>query len=157
LRNIFVYDRSFNTDPLVDWSTGYIVVKIIIYSLIIGWTLFTISLIQKLKSEKILPINLAFFGITAMVLLPASATYHTLFLIFPVAIFLSQFKKSSFMTISCYAAIGFIPLNYFYQFDKGGIQIIFAYPRLWLLSMMFVVMSYFIYHEIIDNLKSNKK
>ena len=69
-----------------------------------------------------------------LALLPASATYHFVLLVLPVALLLSlrpQMPGPLYYAIfGLYFILGFIPYRYFIPFDGSGIYTLFAYPRL---------------------------
>jgi hypothetical protein len=144
LRKIFVYDAALNPEPLINQASGFVLTKTIITALILGWAVYILYRVQKHHRKNAVPIQLAVLGITALLLLPASATYHFLFLIFPAAILLASIAKGpaqrfGWLIVGCYLAIGFVPLQWFYRFEGQGAALLLAYPRLWLMSLLFVV------------------
>jgi hypothetical protein len=140
-RRLFVFDPLHNPNPLVDSSTAYLLSLCCVYSLV------AISLVAAFKQsnhrfgKSSQSIQFALLGIAGLLLLPASATYHFLLLALPVALLLDgkEWTIPQKLLGVVYGFIGFIPYRYFEQFQSKGILTVFSYPRLILMSGLFVV------------------
>jgi hypothetical protein len=139
-RNLFVFDPLRNPKPLVDSSTAYLLSLCCVYGLV------AISLVLAFKQSirrfgiSSRSIQFALLGIAGLLLLPASATYHFLLLALPVALLLDgkewTIPQKSLGVV--YGFIGFIPYHYFEQFQSRGILTVLSYPRLILMTGLFV-------------------
>jgi hypothetical protein len=86
----------------------------------------------------------AYITVAAFVILPASATYHFLLLALPLVLYLApltRYGRYELMTISSYCAIGFFPYSWTSKFVEHSWLLPLAYPRLILISLMFVAMT----------------
>jgi hypothetical protein len=140
-RNLFVFDPLRNPKPLVDSSTAYLLSLCCVYGLVI--ISLVVALLQLKHRTAISSQNIQFslLGIAGLLLLPASATYHFLLLALPVALLLDgkewTIPQKSLGVV--YGFIGFIPYHYFEQFQSRGILTVFSYPRLILMTGLFMV------------------
>jgi hypothetical protein len=138
---LFVYDPQFNPHPFIDWPAGKSIFKIII-TLIVGlttiWTLF------KIRSENSSfrrAVCLSIPSLAALVLLPASATYHFILLASSLVLIILQpeingnIKMAILLT---YGLIGLIPYHLAFRLGEEW-GLLFAYPRLWLISILFIL------------------
>ncbi len=91
LNNLFVFDVVENPNPFLDWSVAKLVIKSILF-LLLGGACFHMFKRDKYEFNHI-TISIAVIG--AFVLIPASASYHFLLLIFPVAIIGKWLTESS--------------------------------------------------------------
>jgi len=144
LRTIFVFDAELNPSPLFDWKPGFEIMTLSITALVLAITGYVLYRIERILPNEATPIQLALAGLSALVLLPASATYHFLFLVFPVAILMTnlkgkQFENARWTMMALYAAVGFLPIGLLRSFTYKGMEIIFAYPRLLLVTSLFLV------------------
>ena len=91
-----------------------------------------------------------------MYLAPATATYHFLIIVLPVALLLNETIEYSLRwTIIIgiiFTAIGYIPYSFFRSFDAQGLFTLLAYPRLWLETILFITSWLFI--QAMTNQKS---
>ena len=141
-RHVFVADVASNPAPLIDWAAGYRIGKLIVTAAVAGLTGFAMWRLHHTNHPSRLALDLAIIGIAAMLLLPATATYHFLLLAFPVALFLSHLRDESqfsarFLILGSYAAIGFVTLIPFTRWKYSGWEILLAFPRLWLMTVLF--------------------
>ena len=94
-------------------------------------------------------------ALAALVLLPASATYHFILLLIPVGILLSDSiltERGSRIISFLYLGIGFIPYHFFFELGTNWFLPL-AYPRLFLMTLMYLVAVI----EIIFYLRANKR
>lgn len=140
-RNLFVYDAHLNPQPFLNWPAGRTVVKM---SAVI-FTVIPAGLIMYSHSRSLpvrqLCVYLSLPAMGLLVVLPASATYHFILLLIPLALVIRDrgLTTIAWVNIALYCSIGFIQYELFFLLaQKAGI--IFAYPRLWLMVLMFGLM-----------------
>ncbi len=147
-RNLFVYNKEFNLHPALNWPQGRIIFKIVI-TLIISSLLF-LNLYQYWLAplaERWL-VYLSMPMLAALVLLPASATYHFVLLVPPLALLMSRSlltKRTMYFMLAIYGLIGLIPYGLAFTLGRTW-GLFFAYPRLWLMTILFFVASYGLLH-----------
>jgi hypothetical protein len=142
LRRLFIFDPTLNPDPLFPSIILFYISK---YTIIAGVIIVTIMACRHAGSyfsNYVHEIQFAVVGIAGLLLLPAGATYHFLLLILPIGVLLSfadgiWFFEKKFL-LALYAAIGFIPYSLFKQFEGKGVLTLAAYPRLWLITAIFL-------------------
>jgi len=143
LRNLFVYDPQFNPHPFLDWKGGKLFFKItiaVLIALITAWTLFKIrSGTPPIRRAVCLSIP----SVAALVLLPASATYHFILLVPSLVLIIRQpdpdiNRHIKVAILVLYGFIGLIPYNLLFNLSEQ-LGLWLAYPRLWLISILFVV------------------
>jgi hypothetical protein len=136
-RNLFVYDPVANPTPWVDWPAGRSILKVIITSTVAAITIAVLFINR--RSPQRMHIFLAMPALGALVLLPASATYHFILLLFPLGLLLTGScfdRRVTNVLMVLYIAVGFIPYRGFFDMaDANGL--LFAYPRLWLVTLLF--------------------
>lgn len=135
LNNLFVHDAQFNPHPVFNFPAGFIFTKIIIWTMVLSILIlfYLKSYRQKCFFEMVSSLSI----ISLLILEPASATYHNLFLVLPFVIILKLLIDASqkfhqFYFSALFFLIGFLPtlLNKFYLFNDGNIFL--SYNRLWL-------------------------
>lgn len=140
LRHWFVPDPDFNPNPLFAWPAGRGIVKFILLSGVAFSIIGTVYRFRTSANFHVAALTLPILG--AMVMLPATATYHFILLVVPVALLINQSKW--FGKIWCivvaiiYAAIGFLPLSLFFE-ASNHLGIWFAFPRVWLITALYVL------------------
>ena len=99
----------------------------------------------------------AITGITAMVILPISASYHFLTLLFPLVLFISQYQKdvitwNPIVLLVLFSVIGWfnIGLTKALWDAQNFLAIVFSYPRL---ALMLFIWGYMIY--LLETIPSN--
>ena len=151
LYRLFIPHIVENPSPLINWAPGFIIFKTGIHLLIGGLAIFALFRVMKKSPSQSLQLQLAICGITALVLLPASATYHFNLLIFPVILLFKNDSPvisdiTSLLIIACYIMIGFIPLLFPLNMSLSGYGIFLAYPRLWVVTLLFFTSLLYISH-----------
>ncbi len=139
-RNMFIYNTQYNPDPIMNWPMGLLISKGIICLLIIISLGFTLFQFRRAEDKIRIPVCVAMLSLAAFVVLPASATYHFAMILFPLVLIL-RLKLSPKLLISIigiYCLIGFIPYSFFFALGKS-LGLIFAYPRLWLVSILYTL------------------
>ncbi|MGC4022298.1 MAG: glycosyltransferase [Cyclobacteriaceae bacterium] len=151
-RNLFVLDPEFNPHP---WINIPMLKNVFLALIIISIGTFTsIILFQFRSHEKKEAVYFSLPALAAMVVFPASASYHFILLLVPIIILMSSFifdKSYSFIAISIYVAIGFIPYSWFFHLGENGTAA--AYPRLYLLVILYFV----VIKGLMNGLKEKQK
>jgi hypothetical protein len=130
--------------PLFDASAGYGWALGIVYCVLacvfsIGWKALT-----KLDSAERFYQEFAYISAASFVILPATATYHALLLVPALLLHLApcaRFRGFALVTLLSYCAIGVWPYSWTSGFVMRGWLLVFAYPRLWLVTVMFFAMT----------------
>lgn len=144
LRRLFVFDPVANPLPVFDWPPGYHFGKAIFFIAVLGSLGWQWCRLRGWPPDDALALRLAVFALGAFVLLPASATYHMVLLLLPLSLLLATGKSALprwavVSILGCYTAIGFIPYSWFYRLADSPITLPLAYPRLWLLAVLYCV------------------
>ncbi|MDC1162244.1 glycosyltransferase 87 family protein [Tenacibaculum sp.] len=143
LNNLFVYDSIKNPFPIINAS---ILKPIIKYSLFAGIVSFLFVLFKKNKFQTT-PLFVSICIIGIFIMLPASASYHFLLLLFPLlSIFMWLKSSNSKKTIGIIAIIVLITFSlqahHIPNFKKfSTINLLLHYPRFWGLLCLFLVLS----------------
>ena len=119
---------------------------------------YLIVLFRLVKRKVHINYLFAFTGFAAMVVLPASASYHYLLMLFPLVLFMSKYKMevpnwNPIWMLVLYSAIGWFNIG-FTQFlweSTNPLAILLCYPRLWLLLFMWVYMIYLLEKVTLGN------
>jgi hypothetical protein len=108
------------------------------------------------ESLKMIAINRSIYfslpSLAALALLPASATYHFILLIIPIAILWSDSfltRRESAIIAALYLCIGFIPYHFCFELGKA-VFLPLAYPRLWIMTLLY----FFVVYSVIQHLKN---
>jgi Glycosyltransferase family 87 len=96
--------------------------------------------------------SIGLLGILTLLLAPATASYHFTLLWLPVALLIGYFVRERMAFWGCfvlavYTLIGFFPYRFSQPFEGRGGLTLLAYPRLLLLSLMFVGCVYAIWRR----------
>ncbi len=142
-RRLFVPDAALNPSPFVNWPSGLAAGTTLIAGSVLVYTLDRVFALQKDRTFGSLELQFALVTIMGLVLLPASATYHFVLLILPIAVLFARrdvFPGRTFFPIAMlYVALGYIPYHLFAKFDGEGILSIIAYPRLIVMTLLFAL------------------
>lgn len=153
LNNLFVYHKTQNLNPFINYSALKPIIK---YSFFTGIASILFILFKKNKF-KATPIFVSLCLISIFILLPATASYHFLLLLFPLLIifkWLNNFKsKTPISVVSLLSLITFsiqthhIPnLSNFFT-----INLLLHYPRFWILLCLFLVLSHYFNNHLSKN------
>lgn len=142
LRSLFVRDALFNPQPFIDSSLTFVVARAI--ALITPSALFFWYLVRPGCSEHKMSLVLAALFALVLLLAPATATYHFLVLSIPLAMLYSDFPKDSqtgkyLIILLLYMGVGAVPAGAMERLGLSGLWIALEYPRLYLLSGLFMV------------------
>ena len=148
-RRLYIYDANTNPFPVQRWEMGFDIFRYGVLLIIVSITVLLLKNIFSLSKEFRNALSFSLLTIVSLLLSPATATYHFLLLIFPIAILLTYTKQFEyrwfyFFFIATFGAIGYIPYSFFKQFDGADIFTLFAYPRLWLMNIIFITTVLFI-------------
>ena len=142
LRRMFVFDAARNPQPLVHSAMLYslLLYTIILICIVPG----VVATVRLLRRDAATETTLAVLCTLALLLAPATATYHFVLLWLPVGILLRHYvdngeRMLTLLTLCVFAAIGFLPYSWFDRFDGRGIVTIAAYPRLLLLAVLYLL------------------
>ncbi|WP_167571914.1 glycosyltransferase family 87 protein [Aquimarina algiphila] len=145
LNNLFVYDQFKNPFPLLNLS---ILKPIIKYSLL-GVTMVLLFYTFKRNHYQVTPIIISIGIIGVFVMIPASASYHFLLLLWPILCiieWLISFKsKKALVIISIMIFLTFTIQQYHIpNLDQlSTINLLLHYPRFWSLLCVFLLLNYY--------------
>jgi hypothetical protein len=146
LRNLFIEDPIENKMPLFNSPGTFIAARVLIYLIFIGATVYIVYRIR--HGKNFLAFATIILTLLALVLSPASATYHLLLLSFPLILLLFETlgQKKIFYSIcfiSVYILIGYLPfvINNVHFLKEN---LLFGFYRLWLLVIFFIAAARFI-------------
>jgi hypothetical protein len=152
-RRLFVFDATSNPHPLVAQPGlqvfGVAVTKIALF-LVAVTTLVRVA--RNEPAASIAP-SVGILGILALLVAPATATYHFVLLWLPVGLLVDYFFRKcvpvgAYLTLGTYALIGFFPYRLTQSLEGRGGLTILAYPRLFLLLAMFTACVYFVWNSV---------
>ncbi len=139
LNNLFVFNQSENNSPIINWAFGKTLFQIAIYSIVITVTCkYVIHIKKNIQSSSLRASTLiSLLIIASLVLLPASASYHMLFLIIPVSFILGLkndiYKVSMIFLV---IAINFFPFPF--SSNDNLLFLILSFPRLFALLTILI-------------------
>lgn len=141
-RRLFLFDAALNPHPMFDAALLYPITKYLSVALVLAATASVV--VRMAKRQAVSGNMLALLSVAALLVAPATATYHFLLLCLPVGILLAGFHRDGntrlfWLTLGAYCAIGFLPYKFFAVFDGHAAFTLLAYPRLWLLILLFIV------------------
>ncbi len=148
LNNLFIYDQFKNPFPFLDSPILKPLIKYSLLGVITGLLLIAF----KKNSYEITPTIVSIGIIGAFVMIPASASYHFLLLLWPVLClfkWLISFKsKQILVIISIMIFVSFtIQHHHIPNFNEfPAINLLLHYPRFWSLLCVFLILNY--YHII---------
>ena len=139
--NLFSKDVIINPDPVYDWPAGVFVLKFVVFFGLISTFCFVI---YKLRTHpNLAEYSIVFCSLFALAYSPASASYHLLLMLFPVALLIKlQNDNERFIAfLICFLfLIGFSGI--LFDFINSRISFLpFRFYRLILLNGFFVMTS----------------
>jgi hypothetical protein len=133
LRNLFVYDAVQNPHPLINLAMLFQVGRSLIYAVVIAMAAKLVYDFRKHGDFAEMAMSVA--GIAVFELLPASATYHFILLLFP---FLFLYRRATgdqrTALFLSFAAIGTLPVI-LQKLIPQSATVIFLFYRLWLMTI----------------------
>lgn len=140
LRRLFVAEAGWNPEPVADLPVLLPLVKGAVAIAVVVAIAAAARRVREAGADR--AGIFALLGIGGLLLSPASATYHMLLLWLPAVLMIGSAGRLSpraFWTfLAAYTLIGFIPYRLFSALDGRGLLTLFAYPRLWLLVLLFI-------------------
>ena len=160
LRRLFIFDEHYNAHPFLPSPGLYYLFIGIIYGTVITLTVLACLKARQIFGNSSSKIQWALITICGLLLLPAGATYHFLLLCFPVGIFLSlhnqRWSVPHWILLALYAGLGFIPYSVVKSFDGQGLLTIIAYPRLYMMTAIFVTSFLIVWRQNNDKIQASK-
>jgi len=146
---LFIFDPENNPQPLLAaplLRTLSVLITKAGLLLIAVATLIKVS--RPVTADAAAP-SIGILGVLVLLIAPATATYTFTLLWLPVALLLHYFlsrgaRGAAYFLLSTYVLIGFVPYQYTYAFEGRGALSMLAFPRLYLISAMFIGCAYFI-------------
>lgn len=141
LLNLFVYDPVDNPHPLFHLPVLFSVLRFLI-----PFTLAALATYVLLRRKKtITSDSLILVPVAALASLPASATYHYLFLIIPMLFLVREFrddKKRTALILLAFGSIGFVPPLLEFAYRHLDVPELLKFHRLWLVTLFYFVVLY---------------
>ncbi|MEL7005276.1 MAG: hypothetical protein AAFN93_21460, partial [Bacteroidota bacterium] len=150
LSNVFVYNSAVNPDPIFNWAIGKTIGIVLIYITLILALFYYLRQIKQSNLSKFAKKDwsIIILIITGLALLPATASYHFLFLIIPFCLLLKlEDARWKMIIIALVVAINFFP--YPFTSNENIIMLILSYPRLMAVSLLLII----IYFKLSQQLK----
>jgi hypothetical protein len=141
-RRLFVFDPALNPHPFLAAPLlqllGVAVTKISIALLTIA---ALAQLVRRDAANATAP-ALGILGVSLLLIAPATGTYYFVLLWLPVGLLITHFLGRrallpAYLTVAAYALIGFFPYSFTQPFEGRGGLTVLAYPRLFLLAVLF--------------------
>jgi hypothetical protein len=133
LRNLFVYDAVENQYPLINLGQLFQMGRLLIYAVVIAMAAKLVYDFRKRGDFAEMAMSIT--GIAVFELLPASATYHFILLLFP---FLFLYRRATggqrTALFLSFAAIGTLPII-LQKLIPQSAPVIFLFYRLWLMTI----------------------
>jgi hypothetical protein len=143
LRRLFVLDPEANPHPWLVLPGLRLVALVAIKAGIALAALMALLRWWPAGEAAVAP-SIGLIGLTTLLLAPATATYHCTLLWLPVGLLaacLLRERRGSALCgfLAAYALVGSFPHRWVNLFEGRGALTVLAYPRLWLLLLMFIV------------------
>jgi hypothetical protein len=146
-RRLFVFDPAANPHPwlALPWLQGIAI--LLTKSAILAVAIIALVKLARDEACDSVPPSIGLLGVLVLLLAPATATYHFVLLWLPVALLIAHFLRenafaAAWAVLGMYALIGFFPYGHTVVFEGRGALTVLAYPRLFLLLMIFSVSVY---------------
>jgi len=142
-RRLFVFDAAANPHPWLASRALQVIGLIVTKGVIAALTVAALLRLRRAAPDEVAP-ALGILGIAALLLAPATASYHMLLLWLPLALVVNDMiRRQALLPAACvvamYASTGFFPVKLVMPFEgRGGLSLL-AYPRLLLLLGIFIV------------------
>jgi hypothetical protein len=140
-RNLFITDLTYNPNPVVDFPSGRITSKLFVGIIILSLTVFALRQTRTQATNVRRLVYISLFSLASLVMLPVSATYHYILLTPAVVLLLhSRILKgvNLYLIGASYVLIGIIPYGIAFKLGRE-LNLFFAYPRLWLVTLIFLL------------------
>ena len=139
--NLFLKEEIINPNPVFDWPNGKLIFKAVVFLALISTLIYTL---YKLRNHSDLPsYSIVFLSLFALAFSPASASYHLLLVLFPIALLIGLQKQNerfiAFLICSLFV-FGFSGIVF--DFVNSKISFLpFRFYRLILMNGFFIVAS----------------
>ena len=142
--NLFSKDAVLNPNPVFDWPQGIFILKLIVVLGLLSMLVYAIFKLR--KHPKLAEYSIVLISFLALALSPASASYHLLLLLFPIALLINlQKDNETFIAflVSSMFVLGFSGILFDCINSKVSF-LPFQFYRLILLNSFFVTSIYFL-------------
>ena len=152
-RRLFVFDPASNPRPLIAAPGFQIIGVAVTKAAILLAALATLRKLARDNAAASIAPSVGLLGILALLVAPATATYHFVLLWLPVGLLIDYLLRErvpagAYFILGAYALIGFFPYRLTAPLEGRGGLTVLAYPRLLLLLAMFTASVYFIWHPL---------
>ena len=148
-RRLFVFDVSLNPHPWVITPVLHPAAVVVTKGAILLATIATLIRLWRAPGATAPAIGL--LGVATLLLAPGTGTYHLVLLWLPVGLMVDYLlrggSRGAYFLLGCYALIGYLPYELTRRFEGRGLQTVLAYPRLLLLSALFVACVYCLWNR----------
>ena len=148
-RRLFVFDVSLNPHPWVITPVLHPAAVVVTKGAILLATIATLIRLWRAPGATAPAIGL--LGVATLLLAPGTGTYHLVLLWLPVGLLVDYLlrggSRGAYFLLGCYALIGYLPYELTRRFEGRGLQTVLAYPRLLLLSALFVACVYCLWNR----------
>jgi Glycosyltransferase family 87 len=143
-RRLFLFDAAANPMPWFASPALQIAALIITKASILAAAIAVLMKLNRGRAPEAVGPSLGIIGIVALLLAPATASYHFVLLWLPVGLLASHLNRRGAQEwaaamILMYALIGFFPYRFTMPFEGQGWLSVLAFPRLYLMLAIFVV------------------
>ena len=142
--NLFSKDTVINPNPVFDWPQGIFILKLLVFLGLLSTLVYAIYKLR--KHAKLAEYSIVLISFFALAFSPASASYHLLLLLFPIALLINLEKDNealiAFLVISIFV-LGFSGI--LFNFINSKVSFLpFQFYRLIFLNSFFVTSIYFL-------------
>ena len=142
--NLFSKDAILNPNPVFDWPQGVFILKLLVFLGLLSTLVYAIYKLH--KHPKLAEYSIILISFFALAFSPASASYHLLLILFPIALLINLHKDNeafiAFLVISMFV-LGFSGILFGFINSKMSF-LPFQFYRLILLNSFFVTSIYFL-------------
>lgn len=132
LRRCFLLDPVENPDPVFPFALGYSLGRLFAFGLAAAWIWRAWTWASSHPEEDAIRLRAGLLGVTGLALAPATATYHLLLLLAPLAwVWPVGERRAKLALLGVIIAVGWIPYGVFFR--AGAVFAPLGFPRLALL------------------------
>ncbi len=146
-RNLFLFEETLNPDPVLSSPFLFFLSKNLVFWILIAICMVVMLRIRFQDRRQTILVQLAWVPLIILLVSPAAATYHFLLLTMSIVLLVKVLLDQKRLCEALALVILFVLINYpFHQKLEPlaqGWLIPFAYSRLWLLLLFFVLSIYF--------------
>lgn len=138
--NLFLPNPETSVPPLIDSAIGKSLAQIIVLLLIGGSALYTANKVRRKSNAE--DFTLIIVGMAALSLLPASASYHFVLLLFPFLLLMKHQlekgnSKQNLLLIFLFTLVNNVLLLPIPDLGVKGLDMLLDYPRLWSMTLLY--------------------